>query len=649
MKKRTLFLLIIVTFVSIKFTLAQKNYADLILWGGKIITVDVNNPFAQAVAVKDSMIMAVGSNAEMMAFLGPDTDTIKLNGYTVTPGMIDAHLHLMYYGQSENDFVNLRSATTIEQVVDAIEQEVQNTPAGEWVIGDGFFKLDDMIIPTKWDLDPISPNNPVFLNSLGGHYGSANSMALDIAGVTDTTQSPVGGFIEKDSITGEPNGRLWNHPAMDVVRVHFPAFDSDALAADVLFAQELCLVNGITSYQDVNVRGHVRVVGYYKALDSLKVRGVMLYTIEKSHDATISADSLGSIQGPMLTLGGDKFLVDGQVPTSYTYEPHPGPSWDVSTWDEDTLAMCVKKLHRAGHQMAFHCMGDRAIDLVLDVIEAAQNDTFRIDHRHRLEHCMIPTDSALDRIKDMGMVVSVQPSVIYSSAQFYYGFWGPERVERFMPMRTMIDKGIPVAIGTDYPTTPYIEPNISLWSACLRKSELGFVLGEHERVNIQEALYAQTMGSAYAAFEENVKGSIEVGKYADMVIWSDDMYTIPLNQLKNLYVIKTIVGGTVHNNPNLGIDHSHDATQPSGFRLFQNYPNPVTATTQITFEIPYRSHVQINILNTNGQVIQKVMDMSLLTGKHSIIYDAGSLTNGTWFIQMKTERFTEIKKMIVLK
>ena len=649
MKKNTILCICFLILSLVSATFAEEDYADLIIYNGKIITVDKDGTIAQAVAVKDSFIMALGTNAEIEAYKGPDTDVRNLNGRTVTPGMIDAHLHLMYYGQAEKDYVNLRSANTIDEVVSMIEERAQGADVGEWIIGDGFFKLEDMRMPTKWDLDPVSPNNPVFLNSQGGHYGSANSEALRIAGIDSSTSNPVGGIVEKDSVTGEPNGRFWNHPAMDLVRKYFPVFNEDDLAADVLFAQELCLTTGITSFQDVNTRGLSRVMGYYRAHDSLKVRAFMLYTIEKPNDVNTSLNTLFLYQGPWLSMGGDKFLLDGQPPTSYTYEFHPGPSWDLPTWNQDSLETAVKKLHRAGHQIAFHCMGDHAIDLALDVIEKAQEDTFRIDHRHRLEHCMIPTEEAMDRMKELGVVVSLQPATIYASAQFYYGFWGAERVKRFMPMRSLLDRGIPVALGTDFPTIPYIAPKYSLWSACTRRSETGHLLAFDEHVTVEEALYAQTMGSAYAAFEEDIKGSIEVGKYADMVVWSGDLYSMPVNDLKDLVVISTIVNGTIYNNPNVGVEHTYEPTRPSGFQLNQNYPNPFNASTYITFDIPARSHVQINILNINGQFVQKVMDKYLLAGKHKVSYEPVSLTSGIYFIQMKTERYNQIKKMLLLK
>ncbi|MBT7466666.1 MAG: amidohydrolase family protein [Bacteroidetes bacterium] len=649
MKNLSAFLIPVFFILFSTLAISQNDYADLILVNGKIITVDGDASIAQAVAVKDSLILAVGTNAEILAYQGPETDTRNLSGRTVTPGMIDAHLHLMYYGQAENDYVNLRHANTISEVVQALAARVALTPEGEWIIGDGYFKLEDMRMPTKWDLDSVSPNNPIFLNSQGGHYGSANSEALRIAGIDADTPDPVGGIIQKDSVTGEPAGIFWNHPAMDLVRYYIPPLDEDDLAADVIFAQELCLTTGITSYQDVNTRGRKRVMGYYKALDSLKARAFMLYTIEKTNDINTSLNDLFVYKGPWLSLGGDKFLLDGQPPTSYTYEPHPGPSWDLPTWDPDTLEKVVKQLHRAGHQIAFHCMGDHAIDLALDIIEAAQADSFRLDHRHRLEHCMIPSSDAIVRMKELGVVVSLQPSTIYSSALFYLGFWGQERASRFMPMRSLLDRGIPVALGTDYPTIPNIAPKYTLWTATTRMSETGHFLGFPERVSIQEALYAQTMGSAYAAFEEDIKGSIEVGKYADMVVWSDDMYSIPVNKIKDLYVISTIVAGIVYNNPNVGIEHYYEKNESQGFELKQNYPNPFSEQTNIAFEVPKPSHVQINILNNNGQFVKRVMDKILHQGKHKIVFDASQLASGIYFIQMKTERFTETKEMYIVK
>ncbi|MBN1996681.1 amidohydrolase family protein [candidate division KSB1 bacterium] len=642
---------IVISAILFYCSFVRSQYADLVLFNGKIITVDADNTIADAVAVQDSLILQVGTRAEIEPLIGPDTDVRNLNGRTVTPGMIDAHLHLMYYGQGENDFVNLRppAVTTIQEAMDKIKARIDESESGEWIMGDGFFKLEDMRLPTKYDMDPISPENPVFLNSMGGHYGCANSKALEIAGITAETPDPVGGIIERDSTTGEPNGVLWNHPAMDLVRFNQPPLDPAILAKDVIYGQEKCLIVGLTSYQDVNTRGMTRVLGYYTAVDSIKVRAFLLFTIERSKDADISLGNLQIYKGPKLSLGGDKFLLDGQPPTSYTYEPHPGPSWDLPTWDPDTLQAVVIKLHRAGHQLAFHAMGDAAIDLALDVIEAALEDTPRKDHRHRIEHCMIPTDAALERIKRLGVVVSIQPMTIYQSAQFYVGFWGADRAKSFKPMRTMLDMGIPVALGTDYPTTAYIAPKYTLWSAVTRMSEQGFRLAGDEAVTIQEAMYAHTMGAAYAAFEEDVKGSIETGKYADMTVWSDDMYSIPVSEIKDLYVISTIVGGTVYNNPNVFVNDRIEPYIPSHTQLLQNYPNPFNAATSIVFELSRRSMVQIDLLNVRGQFVQNIVNDRYTAGRHKITFEAALLPSGVYFLRMKAGRFMQTGKLVFVK
>lgn len=195
------------------------------------------------------------------------------------------------------------------------------------MIGDGFFQISDGRLPTRSDLDPVSPNNPVFLNSMGGHFGTANSRALELAGITRDTPNPVGGVIEKDPSTGEPTGVLWNHPAQDLVRVHYPPFEVEDMVKNVTFAQERFIAEGLTGFQDVNTRGLVRFRAYQAAEPDLKLRGYLLFTIEKPEDATVALEYTDLFTGALLSHGGNKFLLDGQAPTSYTYEPHPGPSY----------------------------------------------------------------------------------------------------------------------------------------------------------------------------------------------------------------------------------------------------------------------------------------------------------------------------------
>jgi len=655
MKKQCVFFLTVCFAVSASAVPALQDTADMVMFNGKIITVDEQNTIAQAVAVKDSLILKVGTNAEIQAYVEPGvTEMHDLNGLTVTPGIIDAHAHLMYYGQAENDFVNLRppDVQDIADVVATIGAHIQTIEPGEWVIGDGFFRLEG--IPTKDDLDPVSPDNPVFLNSLGGHYGSANSRALEIAGIDANTPNPAGGIIDRDDVTGEPTGIFWNHPAMDLIRRYYPPFDEEALTYDVIWAQDAYIAAGVTSFQDVNVRQPVRVRGYVGAVDSLKIRGYLSFTIERRTDAAFSVENMVPTQGPWLSMICDKFLLDGQPPTAYTYDPHLGPSYDLPTWNPDTLKKVVKDLHRAGHQLAFHVIGDAAIDLGLDAIEEALNETPRPDHRHRLEHVVLPTEQAIQRMSTLGVIASVQPLVIYTSGELYKIVFDEEIVQRMKPMRSFLDAGVKLALGTDYPTVPLLHPKYTLWSAVTRRTLAGDVIAPEECITIQEALYAHTMGCAYAAFEEDVKGSIEEGKYADMTIWSGDLYTIPTDELLNLFVRGIVVAGIVYENPQTGVQGDLHATVPDGVELYYNYPNPFNASTRIVYNLQKAGFTSLKIYNNFGQLVKTLVNHTQLPGKYIVEWDGTDandlrVSSGQYYFQLTQGDRIIVKKALLLK
>jgi len=638
---------------SLLFSSELHDYADLVFINGKIITVDEENTIAEAVAVKDSLILAVGTNTEIMALVGDSTDVRNLNGLCMTPGMIDAHTHLMYYGQGEIDYVNLRppEVQTVEDLAAKIGERVQSVEPGEWIIGDGFFKLEKM--PTRYDLDPVSPDNPVFLNSLGGHYGTANSKALEIAGIDSSTQDPVGGLIDMDT-TGTPTGLFWNHPAMDMVRKYIPPLDETVLTECVLYAQEKYLTYGITSFQDVNCRGMSRLRGYIDAVDSLKIRGYLSFTIERSPDAVFSIDNLEPYQGPWLSLISDKFLLDGQPPTSFTYEPHLGPTYEMPTWNPDTLKQVVLDLHRAGHQIAIHAMGDAAIDLALDAYEAALDDTPRPDHRHRLEHVMIPTEDAIQRMAELDIIASVQPAALYASGDLYIKVWGAEVAKRLKPLRSLLDAGVHVALGTDYPTVPRLHPKYTLWAAITRTTSGGITIAPQERITIEEALRAHTMGSAFAAFEEDVKGSIEAGKYADFTIWSDDLYTIPVSEIPNLWVRGVVVAGIVYENTNVPVESNYQSIVPDKIKLYYNYPNPFNASTQIVYNLEKSGLTTLTIFNTMGQLVKTLVNHTQIPGKYVVQWDATDENNqtvpsGQYYFRLTQGNDIIIQKTLLLK
>lgn len=527
--------------------LQAADVADLVLINGKIITVDSQDTIVQAVAAKGGLILAVGTTQQINAYIGPNTTVIDLAGKTVTPGLIDSHTHLAHYGQTLLESVSLRppGVTSIVTLVAAIAERIETTAADDWVLGEGFFQMAENRNPTRYDLDPVSPNNPVFVSSIGGHFGTANSKALEAAEIDKDTLDPVGGFIERDPITGEPTGLLWNHQAMDLVRKKMPPPTRELSTAEILFAQDRYLAEGLTSFHDNNTRGMSRLLGYWDAEAGLKLRGYLMFDIEREADATIALQNAKLYQGPMLTYNGNKFFLDGQAPTSYTYQPHPGTSWDKTTWDIATFKRLVKDLHNDGRQLSFHVMGDAAIDLAIDAIEEALTASPRANHRHRLEHVGIPTLQAIQRIKQLGIVVVTQPAIINMSGSAFAFYWSGERLQRLVPVKSILDAGIPLGLSSDFPEVLQLSPQLTLWGAVVRESDTGVVMTPSERITIQQALRAHTMGSAYAAFEENQKGSIEIGKLADFTVWSGDLYTVPADQIKDLRAVMTIVGGKV--------------------------------------------------------------------------------------------------------
>lgn len=637
----------------------SQEKADLVMYNGNIITVNPNDDIVEAVAVKDSLFVFAGSNEDVQDYIGDETQVIDLDGFTVTPGFIDAHTHMLYYGQAENEYVNLRppEVTSIAELVSKIEERANQIEPGEWIIGDGFFKLEDGRLPTKWDLDPVTPNNPVILNSMGGHFGTANSVALDSAGITNETPNPPGGLIERDSITGEATGVLWNHPGMDLVRMHIPPLDTNVLIEDVKYAQEYYLPYGLTSIQDVNTRGLTRFYAYSKtAYDGdLKIRTYMLFTIERPHDVTIAIEKTPLFQFPMISHGGCKFLLDGQPPTSYTYNPHPGPSWNLATWNADTLKKYVKMLHRDGRQIAFHVMGDAAIDLALDAIEEAQQDTTIPDIRHRLEHVMIPRAESLSRMKDLGVLVCMQPAAIFTGGDYYMYYW-PDDYTRLMPLRAMIDSGLHMSIGSDYPTVIELDPKVALWSALVRKTASGVLITPGQRITMKEALYAQTYEAAYAAHEEDIKGSIEVDKYADMTVWSDDLYNITEPEILDLEVKMTIIGGTVYSYTDIDDIYSNDKNK--AFDLMPVTPNPFSNKTEINITINDINNgkpqfVKLAIYNLNAEKVKTIYEAELMPGNHSLIWDGtdqngNRLTSSVYFIKLTNNKYSQVRRAVLL-
>ena len=275
------------------------------------------------------------------------------------------------------------------------------------------------------------------------------------------------------------------------------------------------------------------------------LRGAVYFTLEVPRDLNTALKQLPAYQDPFMRFAGFKFLLDGQAATAYCHQPHNGAAWDLCTWDPAAFKRQVRTLHDTGLQISVHCCGDAAVDLALDAYEEAMNANPRSDPRHRIEHAILTTPQATQRMRDLGVVVGAQPNFVRSAAEIYLSTFGEERLKRIMVVREWLDGGVHVALGSDAPTSPWYTPQMSIWVAATRVASSGDVLGEEQRISVPEALRAHTMGAAYAAHEEQIKGSIEVGKLADLAVWEEDPYSATLQRLHQIPIAMTIIGGKI--------------------------------------------------------------------------------------------------------
>jgi len=521
--------------------------ADLVLLNGKIITVDAADTIAQAVAVKDGLFQEVGTREAVTARVGETTHVVDLGGRAVTPGLIDPHNHFQVMGLMNSYYVSFMppEVKSIADLQDRLAQVVAQTAEGEWING-YFLVVSEGRLPNRHDLDPVSPAHPVFILQQGGHYGSANSLALQIAGITAATPDPVGGVIERQA-SGEPSGVFYNHRAMDLLRQHIPRYTTDTVRNNILSTEPIFAACGVTSFQDNNVRG-VDTVDTYLAVGregQIALRGSVYYTLEWPGDLERALYEIEHDQDGPVRFAGFKFLLDGQMKMAYCHEPHSGERWDMPTWQPQSFKDAVRALHDTGLQICVHCVGDAAADLTLDAFEEAMEANPRPDPRHRIEHAILTTPQATQRMRDLGVVVSTQPQFIRLGGDIYPAFFGDERARRVIVTREWLADGVALALGSDAPTTPWYTPQVTLAGAMARWTLSDQTYEPDQCLTIQEALRAHTMGAAYAAHEERMKGSIELGKLADLAVWSEDPYSTPPQRLWQTAVEMTVIGGTI--------------------------------------------------------------------------------------------------------
>ena len=518
---------------------------DYVILNGRIFTSDSSQPSAEAFAVKNDRFIAVGSTDYINRLASRGTEIIDAEGMFIVPGFIDAHSHPSGAGVNELVQVNADRRSVVE-IKEAIAERARNTPRGQWVRA---FKYDDTKLDegrpiNRFDLDEAAPENPVEVRHRGGHTGVYNSMALGLAGVNAETPDPPDGRFYRDE-NGVLTG-LVAEKARDVFRDLIPSDSSRQERANgIKLISELMTASGLTSvhqtggnrqdmiaYQDARAEGGLRFRMY------LFPRGQLFFDLVNSGVRTGFGDEV-------FRIGAVKFGADGSasertMAMSTPFEGRPN-DYGILTMDQQEIHEAVENAHRNDFQIGIHANGDVAIDMVLNAYERVQALWPRPDPRHRLEHCSLVNPGLLRRIKATGSI----PTPFYTYVHYHGNKWvyyGEEKMKWMFAHKSFLDYGIPVAPASDYTPGPY-EPLMGIQSMVTRKDWMGRVWGANQRVTVDEALKICTINGAYASFEENIKGSITTGKLADFVILAEAPHDVDPDQIKNIEIVRTVVGG----------------------------------------------------------------------------------------------------------
>ena len=523
--------------------------ADLVLINGEIFTVNKVNPWAEACAIKDGKFLDVGSNERIKKYIGENTEIIDLKGRLVLPGFNDAHVHF-----SEGGFyllgIDLRDAKDEREFAERIKKEVQRLKKGEWILGGNWDHeaWPSKKYPAKELIDEFTKENPVFVQRLDGHVGLANSLALKLAGIDKNTPNPQGGEIVKDPKTGEPTGIL-KDTAQQLIYNVIPLPSKEKRLKAIKTAIRHANSLGITSIQDNSSQEDFEI--YQELLKrgelSLRInvwRGVEYFKNFKK------IGIISCFGNDMLRIGTIKIFVDGSMGagTALFFEPYTDDptTCGLAIYKEKELYELVKEIDKAGLQIAAHAIGDKANHWILNAFEKALKENGRKGARHRVEHAQVVLPEDLKRFKKLGIIASIQPSHCIDDMRWAEKRIG-ERVKNAYLFNSFVNNGVKLAFGTDWPVEP-LNPMQGIYAAVTREypeggPENGWF--PEEKITLEQAIEFYTLGSAYAEFQEKIKGSIEKGKLADLVVLDRNIFKIPKREILKTKVDYTILNGKI--------------------------------------------------------------------------------------------------------
>ncbi len=507
---------------------------DLILWNAHVITMDPASPSAELLAIANGTITHVGPNELLSKLKGRQTEIIDCNGKTLLPGFIDAHCHVHGYAEA---LVSLNLAPkakihSIADIQDRVREACSQNPEGSWIRGKGYneFYLAEKRHPTRWDLDVAAPRHPVKLTHRSGHAHVLNSLALEIVGIGEETGDPPDGFIDRDIDTGLPNGILYGLGGFlaDII----PSLDEAELDKGIRLVNDRLISLGITSIQDASP---VNGPDQWKRFEDWKNRGALHPRVTMMSGLTTFLEARRShcksrhIQEKDLKLGGVKIIAD-----EVTGRLNPS---------QKELNEVMARIHSAGCQAAIHAIEQTVVEAAGNAIASATEKGPVRDHRHRIEHCSVCPPALLRRLAGLGIVIVTQPSFLYYSGDRYLQAVSFDDMKHLYALQPMLQQGLRVGAGSDFPIA---DPNpwISIYAAVTRRTESNAAIPQ-SGVAVLEAIRLHTLGGAEANFEEHIKGSLAPGKLADVIMLNQDPLTIEEDQLKEIQVVMTLLGGRV--------------------------------------------------------------------------------------------------------